>query len=89
MYAIPDDWPKNAVVSVLMLADMRKHLSDDEHRDPLPIYGSVRLYDRMPVAERRNYTPMERLRMLRMQMYPSYTTSILCYPDEGNNEEGA
>jgi len=94
MYRIPDDWGKNAVLSVLLLADMRKHLADDEHRDPLPIYGSARLYDRIPLAERRNYTAIERLRLLREQMSPP-CAGMLCYDGCGgymnatNNEEGA
>jgi len=38
-------------------AQKRRALHDDEHLPPLPIYGSARMYDRVPLAlmrERRN-----------------------------------
>jgi hypothetical protein len=39
--------------NILRLADLRKHLADDEHRAPLPIHGSARMDDRQPVAAQR------------------------------------
>lgn len=38
------------VRGLLFLARMRKDLADDEHLNPLPIYGSARMYDRVPLA---------------------------------------
>lgn len=42
------------VERILRFADMRRLFGDDEHRDPLPIHGSARMYDRIPLAIRRD-----------------------------------
>lgn len=41
---------RDALMNVLAYADLRKQLADDEHRDPLPIYGAARMLDRIPLA---------------------------------------
>lgn len=56
-----------ALVRILNYAELRKHLADDEHRDPLPIYGSARMYDRLPVARMRS-TPREINAVARLRM---------------------
>jgi len=68
-----------AIRRILFYADMRKHLADDEHMDPLPIYGVTRAYDRMPVAW--PISPSERTVNVRAQYNVIASTT--------NPEEGA
>lgn len=61
-----DVWDK--LQAVLQIAKARHTFGDDEHRSPLPIYGSARMYDRRPLADNR-YTPIETVFYAREQMH--------------------
>lgn len=80
----------DALTKVLTYADLRKHLADDEHRDPLPIYGARRWFTRrrMPVASLRE-TPLEKLQFLRECCTQQADGLGVLWPLEfTNNEEG-
>lgn len=92
-----DEFLAGQLLRVLKYADLRKHLADDEHCDPLPIHGSARMYDRLPLMhpDRRGYSLIERLQMKREQMSKEHA-GLLLYPTDGdgyvnssNPEEGA
>lgn len=74
---------RDALMKVLAYADLRKHLADDEHRDPLPIYGAARWFDRQPIAARA-IDRKEHLRITRGMMEPDWVEMLPGI----NNEEG-
>lgn len=75
----------DALMKVLAYADLRKQLADDEHRDPLPIYGSARWYYRRPLVQQRNLNASKEPWFVRLLM----TRTEYEWPAPGiNNEEG-
>ncbi len=74
-----------ALIRILTYADLRKHLADDEHHEPLPIYGCARWHDRVPLAR---IIPDGKERLLDARNNMTYADHLCMEDRRINNEEG-